>query len=74
MAVLCILLFFLQGLFPIQSLRGSFVPNESGGMRGKCGGLSISLFGPDGLVFGGAISGVMVAASTVTVSNYMFSY
>lgn len=59
---------FLQGLFEILSLSGSFMPNESGGgTRSRSGGMSVSLASPDGRVVGGGVAGLLVAASPVQV-------
>jgi hypothetical protein len=65
--ILSSLLLFLQGLFEILSLSGSFTPNESGGTRSRSGGMSVSLASPDGRVVGGGVAGLLVAASPVQV-------
>jgi len=46
------------------------VPTENGSSRNRDGGLSISLLGPDGRLFGGAVGGPLVAASPVQVILY----
>ncbi|KAK4743882.1 hypothetical protein SAY87_010194 [Trapa incisa] len=56
-----------EGRFEILSLSGSFMPNETGGTRGRSGGMSISLASPDGRVVGGGVAGLLVAASPVQV-------
>ncbi|EPS71917.1 hypothetical protein M569_02841, partial [Genlisea aurea] len=56
-----------EGQFEILSLTGSFVPSESGGMRNRSGGMSISLSCPDGRVIGGGVAGLLVAASPVQI-------
>ncbi|XP_057981594.1 AT-hook motif nuclear-localized protein 1-like [Malania oleifera] len=56
-----------EGRFEILSLTGSFTPTESGGTRGRAGGLSVSLASPDGRVVGGGVAGLLVAASPVQV-------
>ena len=56
------LLLFIQGRFEILSLTGSFMPAESGGMRNRSGGMSVSLASPDGRVVGGGVAGLLVAA------------
>ena len=58
----------LKGRFDILCLSGAFTPNESGGAKGWCGGMSVSLAGPDGRVLGGGLSGMLVAAGPVQVS------
>ena len=58
-----------QGHFEILSLTGSFIPSESGGTRSRAGGMSVSLAGPDGRVFGGGLAGLFIAAGPVQV-NY----
>lgn len=56
-----------QGHFEILSLTGSFIPSESGGTRSRAGGMSVSLAGPDGRVFGGGLAGLFIAAGPVQV-------
>ena len=56
-----------QGRFEILSLSGSFMPSESGGIRNRSGGMSVSLASPDGRVVGGGVAGLLVAASPVQV-------
>ncbi|KAJ8767668.1 hypothetical protein K2173_018226 [Erythroxylum novogranatense] len=54
-----------EGRFEILSLSGSFMPTESGGTRGRSGGMSVSLASPDGRVVGGGVAGLLVAASPI---------
>ncbi|KAL4575406.1 hypothetical protein LXL04_022249 [Taraxacum kok-saghyz] len=56
-----------EGRFDILALSGSFVLSEIHGQRTRTGGLSITLSGPDGRVFGGVVAGLFVAASPVQV-------
>ncbi|CAK9173138.1 unnamed protein product [Ilex paraguariensis] len=56
-----------EGRFEILSLTGSFMPSESGGIRNRSGGMSVSLASPDGRVVGGGVAGLLVAASPVQV-------
>ncbi|XVF51966.1 hypothetical protein PTKIN_Ptkin04bG0226700 [Pterospermum kingtungense] len=56
-----------EGRFEIISLSGSFFLSEDNGSRGRSGGLSVSLAGPDGRVLGGGVAGMLVAASPVQV-------
>ncbi|CAN6859408.1 unnamed protein product [Brassica oleracea] len=56
-----------EGLFEILSLSGSFMPTENRGTRGWSGGMSISLAGPNGKIFGGGLAGMLIAASPVQV-------
>eukprot|EP00249_Psilotum_nudum_P021408 c28099_g1_i1 orf=385-1548(-) len=56
-----------EGRYEILSLTGSFLLTESGGTRSRVGGLSISLAGADGRVIGGAVAGLLTAASPVQV-------
>ncbi|XP_022738581.1 AT-hook motif nuclear-localized protein 1-like [Durio zibethinus] len=56
-----------EGRFEILSLSGSFMPNDTGGTRGRSGGMSVSLASPDGRVVGGGVAGLLVAASPVQV-------
>lgn len=60
-------MWFQQGRFEILSLTGSFMPSESGGIRNRAGGMSVSLASPDGRVVGGGVAGLLVAASPVQV-------
>lgn len=46
------------------------MPTENGSSRNRDGGLSISLLGPDGRLFGGAVGGPLVAASPVQVTTF----
>ncbi|PIA25681.1 hypothetical protein AQUCO_10900019v1 [Aquilegia coerulea] len=57
-----------EGRFEILSLSGSFSLSESGGQRIRTGGLSVTLAGPDGRVFGGGVAGLLTAASPVQSS------
>lgn len=56
-----------EGRFDILSLAGSFIPSESGGIRNRSGGMSVSLSSPDGRVVGGSVAGLLVAASPVQI-------
>ncbi|KAL3619385.1 hypothetical protein CASFOL_036955 [Castilleja foliolosa] len=56
-----------EGRFEIVSLNGSFTPNDSGGMRNRSGGMSVSLASPDGRVVGGGVAGLLVAATPVQI-------
>lgn len=56
--------FSYEGRFEILSLMGSYVANDSGG-RSTTGGLSVSLAGADGRVIGGAVAGVLRAATPI---------
>ncbi|XP_073055721.1 AT-hook motif nuclear-localized protein 1-like [Primulina eburnea] len=56
-----------EGRFEILSLTGSFTPSETGGVRNRSGGMSVSLASPDGRVLGGGVAGLLVAASPVQI-------
>ncbi|KAK4365264.1 hypothetical protein RND71_016622 [Anisodus tanguticus] len=56
-----------EGRFEILSLTGSLMPSETGGMRSRSGGMSVSLASPDGRVVGGGIAGLLVAAGPVQI-------
>ncbi|KAJ0236364.1 AT-hook motif nuclear-localized protein 6 [Hirschfeldia incana] len=56
-----------EGRFEILSLSGSFIPTENGGTKGRSGGMSISLAGPNGNIFGGGLAGMLIAAGPVQV-------
>ncbi|KAL8218394.1 hypothetical protein R6Q57_021767 [Mikania cordata] len=56
-----------EGRFDILALSGSFVLSEMYGQRTRTGGLSVTLSGADGRVFGGVVAGLLVAASPVQV-------
>ncbi|KZV37286.1 DNA-binding protein ESCAROLA [Dorcoceras hygrometricum] len=56
-----------QGRFDILSLSGSFLLSEISGQKSRIGGLSITLSGSDGRVFGGCVAGLLIAASPVQV-------
>ena len=56
-----------QGHFEILSLSGLFLLTENGQ---RTGGLSVSLAGPDGRVFGGRIAGPLRAASPIQVVGF----
>ncbi|XP_008776146.2 AT-hook motif nuclear-localized protein 7-like [Phoenix dactylifera] len=56
-----------EGRFEILSLSGSFTVTETGGVRSRSGGISVSLAGPDGRVVGGGVAGLLLAASPIQV-------
>lgn len=57
-----------QGRYEILSLSGSYVPTEGeNGAKQRTGGLSVSLAGSDGRVFGGGVAGLLTAASPIQV-------
>ncbi|KAJ8543550.1 hypothetical protein K7X08_006073 [Anisodus acutangulus] len=56
-----------SGRFEILSLTGSFMQTETGGMRNRSGGISVSLASLDGRVIGGGVSGLLVAAGPVQI-------
>ncbi|RWW25129.1 hypothetical protein GW17_00010549 [Ensete ventricosum] len=59
----CTFAILFQGRFEILSLSGSFTITETGGIRGRTGGISVSLAGPDGRVIGGGVAGLLLAAN-----------
>lgn len=63
-----------QGRFEILNLSGSFMPTENGGTKGRSGGMSVSLAGPDGRVVGGGLAGLLIAAGPVQVVEFSFSF
>ncbi|XP_076947369.1 AT-hook motif nuclear-localized protein 1-like [Bidens hawaiensis] len=56
-----------EGRIEILSLAGSFIPSESGGMRNRTGGMSVSLSSADGRAVGGSVAGLLVAATPVQI-------
>lgn len=62
----------MQGRFEILTLAGSFTVSDNGGVKGRTGGFSVSLAGPDGRVIGGGLAGILVAASPIQVSPLLF--
>ncbi|XVE76042.1 hypothetical protein DITRI_Ditri12bG0141200 [Diplodiscus trichospermus] len=56
-----------EGRFEILSLTGSFTVSDTGGVKSRTGGLSVSLAGPDGRVIGGGLAGILVAASPIQI-------
>jgi len=62
--------FFSKGRFEILSLSGSFMPTQNGGTKGRAGGMSISLAGPNGNIFGGGLAGMLIAAGPVQVTRF----
>ncbi|KAJ6881017.1 hypothetical protein NC651_027759 [Populus alba x Populus x berolinensis] len=55
-------------------LSGSFMPSENGGTKGRSGGMSVSLAGPDGRVVGGGLAGLLVAAGPVVVGSFLLGH
>lgn len=67
------LVFFCwQGRFEILSLSGTFMETENIGSRGRSGGMSVSLAGPDGRVVGGGVAGLLIAATPIQVTLESF--
>ncbi|XP_057516981.1 AT-hook motif nuclear-localized protein 10 isoform X2 [Amaranthus tricolor] len=60
-----------EGRFEILSLSGSFMLADSGGPQSRSGGLSVSLAGSDGRVFGGGVAGLLIAESPVIVGSFI---
>ncbi|KAB2600810.1 hypothetical protein D8674_041269 [Pyrus ussuriensis x Pyrus communis] len=56
-----------EGRFELLSLSGSFTVTETGGVKGRTGGLCVSLAGPDGRVICGGIAGVLAAARPIQI-------
>ncbi|AEE81837.1 AT hook motif DNA-binding family protein [Arabidopsis thaliana] len=56
-----------EGRFEILSLSGSFMETENQGSKGRSGGMSVSLAGPDGRVVGGGVAGLLIAATPIQV-------
>ncbi|KAK2655061.1 hypothetical protein Ddye_008113 [Dipteronia dyeriana] len=56
-----------EGRFEILSLSGSFTITDTGGIRSRTGGMSVSLAGPDGRVIGGGVAGLLLAASPIQI-------
>ncbi|CAN6860987.1 unnamed protein product [Brassica oleracea] len=56
-----------EGRFEILSLSGTFMETENQGSRGRSGGMSVSLAGPDGRVVGGGVAGLLIAATPIQV-------
>lgn len=57
----------MQGRYDILRLSNPDMLVETGGQRSRTGGLSVTLAGPDGRIFGGSVAGVLTAASPVQV-------
>lgn len=62
---------FMQGLFDILTISGSFSLSE-GGQQSRTGGLSISLACQDARFLGGCVAGPLIAASPVQVCKVGF--
>lgn len=45
------------------------MPTENGGTKGRSGGMSISLAGPNGKIVGGGLAGMLIAAGPVQVTQ-----
>lgn len=43
---------------------------ENQGARGRSGGMSVSLAGPDGRVVGGGVAGLLIAATPIQVTTH----
>ncbi|KAL7092175.1 hypothetical protein ACP275_12G149500 [Erythranthe tilingii] len=56
-----------EGRFEILTLTGSYTVSDSGGMKSRAGGLSVSLASPDGRVIGGGVAGLLMAASPIQI-------
>ena len=50
------------------------MPIETQGTRSRSGGMSVTLASPDGRVVGGGVAGLVVAASPMQVSLFMFMF
>ena len=50
------------------------MPTETQGTRSRSGGMSVTLASPDGRVVGGGVAGLVVAASPMQVSLFMFMF
>lgn len=50
------------------------MPTENGGTRGRSGGMSISLAGPNGKIIGGGLAGMLIAAAPVQVTQFDYIY
>ncbi|KAG2331045.1 hypothetical protein Bca52824_002225 [Brassica carinata] len=48
-------------------MSGTFMETENQGSRGRSGGMSVSLAGPDGRVVGGGVAGLLIAATPIQV-------
>lgn len=51
-------------------MSGSYLPTDSGSLRNRTGGLSVTLVSPDGRVVGGGIGGVLIASDLVKVTTF----
>lgn len=60
--------YFLQGLYEIVSLSGSYLDSVASGTYGKVCLLSVQLASPDGGLIGGAVAGSLVAGGPTQVS------
>ena len=50
------------------------MPTETQGTRSRSGGMSVTLASPDGRVVGGGVAGLLVSASPMQVSLFMFMF
>lgn len=64
------LLIFLQGISPILALYGFYTLNVASDVSIGC--LHVSVSDPDGYTLAGAVSGVLIAATSVRVSSGYF--
>ncbi|KAK6140103.1 hypothetical protein DH2020_026101 [Rehmannia glutinosa] len=56
-----------EGRFEILSLTGSYTICDSGGIKSRTGGLSVTLASPDGRVIGGCLAGSLMAANPIQI-------
>ena len=59
----------MQGLYVITHMSGTFSNTESNGTVTRTGNLTVSLAGPDFMVVGGFVGGMLVAGSQVQVTK-----
>ncbi|KAG8376658.1 hypothetical protein BUALT_Bualt09G0086500 [Buddleja alternifolia] len=57
----------IVGRFEILTLTGSFTISDSGGIKSRSGGLSVSLASSDGRVIGGGVAGMLIAATPIQI-------
>ncbi|XP_004492719.1 AT-hook motif nuclear-localized protein 11-like isoform X1 [Cicer arietinum] len=63
-----------EGNLELLSMSGSYLPTDSGSLRNRTGGLSVTLVSPDGRVVGGGIGGVLIASDLVKVTVGTFQW
>ena len=67
-----VLSLYMQGVYDIIAMSGSFLNTESNGTVTRTSDMNVHIAGPDGRILAGFVAGMLVARSQVQVAPFLY--